>query len=306
MVHDYRQTNPTMTFRISDFVNREEALAILWRMVRQETVQRVLLVHGPDLIGKTCLLDEFQQECRADRIASVLVDFEQRAGESYLTIITSVANQLGWEGFEHLTRVFKQVRAYSALEASSTLSAADRARRPDGNAAPAGERAGGVDFHAPAEIHRDVVGRDVNYVTQIVQYEHPLVQQTIQSDITSAFQKCLVALTTMREVVFLFDHWDRANPDTGNWICDTLLNWILENQLPRASAVVVNPEVPHLHNLFRYIERFRLTYWTDETILRYWVEKRRLPPEALPAKIYARLPGLLAIMAQQYDSERTS
>lgn len=295
-----------MTFRIPDFANREEPLATLWRIVRQETVQRVLLVHGPDLIGKTYLLDEFQQECRAEKIASVLVDFEKRMGQSYLTIITSVANQLGWEGFEHLTQVFKQVRTYSALEASSAPSVADRVSRLDRNAVPAGGRTGGVDFHAPAEIHRDAVGRDVNYVTQIVQYEDPLVQQTIQSDITSALQKCLVALTTMRDVVFLFDHWDRVNPDTGNWICDTLLNWILENQLPRAAAVVVNPEVPHLHKLFRYIERLRLTYWTDETILMYWVEKCRLPPEALPAKIYARLPGLLAIMAQQYDSARTS
>src|SRR5574341_504372 len=205
-----------MAFRIWDFVNRDEALATLWKIIRYEIDQRVVLVHGLDNIGKTYLLAEVQQECRADKIASISVDLEERAGQSYLTIVESVGNQLGWEDFGPLIQTFKEVRTYDTSGGVPSSPLADQVRETDARVASVGERSGGVDLHGSADVHRDVVGRDVNYITQIVLYEHPLVQERIRFEVTGSFQQCLAKITARREVVFLLDTWNKANSDTGN------------------------------------------------------------------------------------------
>lgn len=293
-----------MDFRIWDFVNRDEALATLWKIIRHEIDQRVALVRGLEYIGKTYLLAEFQEECRAEGIASVSVDLEERAGQSYLTIVESVGNQLSWEGFEPLIRTFEEVRTYSPSKDISSSLVADQVTVANRQVARGGERSGGIDIHGSAEIRRDAVGRDVNYIAQFFLYEDPLVQERIRIEVTDAFQKCLTEVTARRQVVFLFDTWNKANLDTSNWLCDTLLNWILQGKLSDAVAVVFSREVPDSHKMFRIIKPLILTDLPDEAIRTYWVEKYGLPPEKIPEKNYAGLPGLLAMMAQRGKTGR--
>jgi hypothetical protein len=290
-----------MTLLIEDFVNREEQLATLRKIIRQERDQRILLIRGPKGIGKTYLLDECQAECEAEGTNCARVDFAERSDQNYMTIVLSVWNQLGPEGFEHLTQTIAETRALGAWETVPTAPAAVRVEHSAANPVPSGRRSGGVDFYEAATIHGDVVGRDAYYVTQIIQRDDPWVQQVIQADITAAFRDCLVELTTTRMVAFLLDSWERATTDIRDWLCRNLLKWILDKKLSNALAVVAGTEVPDLGRPMRRSGRLALDRLPDEAVRTYWIEKCNLPPEDVTNIIkYSRgNPMVMALMADE-------
>lgn len=290
-----------MKFIIEDFVNREEQLTTLWKIIRQEIEQQILLIRGPDGIGKTSLLDEFRAECEEEGIDCARFDFAGSSDQSYMTLVLSMFNQLGPEGFEGLTQTIAESRTLGAWETVPTPPVSARVERPAANPVPPGGRSGGVDFYAPATIHGDVVGRDAYYVTQIIQRDDPLVQQMIQARITAAFRDCLVELTTTRTVVLLLDSWHQATTDIRDWLCRNLLSWILNKKLPDAIAVVAGQELPDLRRPPRRIGRLTLVGLPDEAVRAYWVEKCGLPPEDVPniIKYSGGLPMLMALLADQ-------
>jgi hypothetical protein len=290
-----------MTLLTEDFVNREEQLATLRKIIHQEVDQRILLIRGPKGIGKTYLLDEFRAECEAEGIDCARMDFAERSDQNYMTTVLSVWNQLGPDGFEHLAQTIAGTRALGAWETVPTAPAAVRVEHSAANPVPSGRRSGGVDFYEAATIHGDVVGRDAYYVTQIIQRDDPWVQQVIQADITAAFRDCLVELTTTRMVAFLLDSWERATTDIRDWLCRNLLKWILDKKLSNALAVVAGTEVPDLGRPMRRSGRLALDRLPDEAVRTYWIEKCNLPPEDVTNIIkYSRgNPMVMALMADE-------
>jgi len=290
-----------MAYVIEDFVNRTEQLATLWKIVRQEMDQRMVLVRGPDGIGKTYLLEEFRAECEGKGIDCAWFDFAESSDHSYMALVLAVFNQLGPEGFEGLTQAIAESRTLGAWETVPTSAVSVRAERPVAMAAPPGGRGGGVDFYGPTTIHGDVVGRDAYYVTQIVQRDDPMVQQTIQARVTAAFRDCLVELTTARPALFLLNSWERATTDIREWLSHNLLNWILHKQLPNAVVLVAGQELPDLRRPPRRIGRWTLSGLPEDAVQTYWVEICGLPPEDVPNIIMysGGLPMLIALMADQ-------
>lgn len=291
-----------MILLIEDFVNREEQLATLWQMVRQEVSQRVLLIYAPTGMGKTYLLDEFQDECQAEGIACARIDFAESADQNYLTIVLQVRSELGTEGFEPLNQAIEKARTDAAWETVPGPTAATRVEGPPAEGGRLSGRGGGVDFRGPATIYGDVIGRDAIYhITQIIQRDDPVVQQVIQADITDAFHECLAELTAARQVVFLIDSWERATTDTGDWLRRHLLKWILDKKLPGAVAAVGGSQVPDLQRPPRGIRRLTLDGLPKEAVHMYWTEKYGLPAEDVPhvIRLSKREPYLLALMADR-------
>lgn len=290
-----------MALLIEDFVNRDEQLSTLWKIARQEAEHRIVLIYGPDGMGKTYLLGEFRAECEAEGINCACIEFVEGSDQCYMTIILSVLNQLGPEGFEHLAQTIAETRALGAWETVPTAPAAVRMGHSAANPVPSGRRSGGVDFHEAATIYGDVVGRDAYYVTQIIQRDDPLVQQMIQARITAAFRDCLVELATTRIVAFLLDSWERAITDTCHWLRDNLMKWILDKKLPNALAVVAGTETPDLGRPMRRSGRLTLDRLPDEAVRIYWIEKCNLPPEDVTNIVkYSRgNPMVMALMADE-------
>lgn len=288
-----------MPLLIEDFVNREEQLATLWKMIRLEVVKRILLIRGRSGVGKTYLLDEFKEECGAKKIECARIDFAEGSND-YWAIALEVAGQLGLENFEHLAQTIKETYSHGLSETVPGSPVTARVEHSGADTAPTGGRSGGVDIYGTATIGRDLVGRDVYYyfITQI-QRDAPVVQQEIQAEITAVFQKCLVELTATRGVVFLLDSWEYAPTDTRNWLCHNLLKWILDKKLSKAMAVVAGREVPDLRGPRPRIECLTLAELPEDAVRIYWVEKRGLPAKDVQdlIKRFRSNPLLLALMA---------
>ncbi len=294
-----------MTFRITDFVNREEALTNLWQMIRQEVQERILLVSGPRLIGKTYLLAELRQECQAERVGSAWVDLNEPAGQSYLTLAEKIGHQLGWDRFDqHIGQVFDASDGHPPAASGLAVRTLDTIPLPDAAPALAGHRVGGVDIYAAAEIDTVVGGNYYRVVQVVLTDDHPLVQARARITLTEAFRRFIGEVTATRAIVFLFDAWHAANTDTCDWLCDGLLSWIAGNELPGAVAIIANPEVPTRYELLRYRTPLALPHFTEASARAYWVKKKGLPPEELPNMLYAQVPGLLAMMAEQYKTAK--
>ncbi len=306
-----------MTFFINDFVNREEQLTTLWKIVRQETDERVLLIHGSDGMGKTYLLNEFQAECEAEGINCVEIDFKS-LDQKYTAIVWSVYQQLGPQGFEPLVQTYEEASTLGAWKTGATPPLAARAEYPAANPIPPGRP--NSDHDPPQTIHGDkvegdkivarvgdvgpraqvIIGKQIE-VTQIIQRDDPWVQQMIQARITAAFRDCLVKLTTARKVVFLLNCWHKATTETCDWLCHNLLDWILTKKLPDAAAVVCGLQVPDLRRSSQCIRRLKLAELPDEAVRTYWIEKRGLPPDEVPDIIekYGGFPLLLYMLAER-------
>jgi hypothetical protein len=280
-----------MTVLIEDFVNREEHLATLWKIIRREVDQRALLIRGPAGIGKTYLLEECRARCAAERIACMCVDFAATLDRGYLAIVQAMYVQLGSNGFQRLFQAFEVASSQSAWPAPPL--AADK---------PSSGRSGGVDMSGPTTVMGDVAGRDIiNYIQQIDRRDDPLVQRRIQSQVTAALHECLVELAATHTLVFLLDSWQDAPTDTCNWLNQNLLSWIVEKQLPQAMVVVAGRAVPDLRGPAPRIRQVALAELPEPAVRAYWVEKYRLPPEDVPNifKYSGGLPLLVAMMAQR-------
>jgi hypothetical protein len=290
---------------LEDFVNREAALKAMWKAVREETDQRILLIRGPDGIGKTYLLEEFRAECEAQDLACLCLDFAETPAtqQSHLTFALKAYEQLGPEGFETLVQTIRDTRSLGAWETvQSPPPVVAGLGRPDpAQTLPKG-RSGGVDFHQPVTIHGDVVGRDAYYL-QLFQRDDPAVQQLIKSRITAALRDCLGKFANTRTLVLLLNSWHQTTTEMRNWLSHNPLYWIAAKELSLAVAVVAGEEVPDLQRLPRRIGRVILRGLPNDAVHVYWIEKRGLPPEDVPNIItYSRgLPMLLAMIADQRE-----
>jgi len=301
-----------MTLFIEDFVNREQQLATLWKVIHQETPQRILLVLGEDGIGKTYLLDELQAECEEEGVACARVDFAELLDQSYMALVLSVWNQLGPAGFEHLAKTIADARGLGKWDVVGGGSGSAYSGNPHpiqssnvGGGTIEGH-VGDVGPGAQVAIGRDItINRadviNYNYVIQTVRQDEQQAQDLIQVLVTAAFQKCLIDLTTTREVVLLLDTWNRSVPSIRNWLRLNLLSWIASEQLPKASAVVAGLQVSDLQRPQRRIERMTLAGLPAEAVKIYWIEKRGLPPEELPhiIRLTGGHPSTVALLADR-------
>jgi hypothetical protein len=269
-----------MPFVYEDFVDRNEEIAFLHSAIKNLD-QRVILLEGQLGSGKTSLLEEFHAEIPAAGFTSVYIDLSQRTFETgYLFVVLEFPNQLGPQYFTKLIQSIRQIR----LE----LTTPARERLPEGiEPAPqsqgmAGESGGGIDIHGDLHApYANIAGRDI---IQIIN-QLPNLDSTdnffIMTELTTAFQGCLIQLSSDREVVFLLDHWEECNDQTRQWIQDHLIKWTLRRQLSKAILVIASLEKPGWYRKRRDISPLELGDFSEEAIRSFWVDVHGLPLEAL-------------------------
>jgi hypothetical protein len=272
---------------------------MLWQALRQQSNQRILLVAGVQGVGKTYLLGEYKAECAAEGVVCIQIDFADSANHTYLGLIRLVRNEFPSDDFAHLDEIIRQTRNLGRWESVPPAVLAPVASLPSLRPEQPGARSGGVDFAAPAEVGRDVAGRDINYIFQIIQRDDPVVQAEVQDRITGAFLECLAAYTTTQPIAFLFDSWELAPTAIRDWINARLLLWILERRLPVSIAVIAGSQLPDFRRTPRRIQQLTLQHLSEEEVRIYWVEKRGLPPEdvAQVFRLTRGLPGAVALLA---------
>jgi hypothetical protein len=308
-----------------DFVGRDEPMANLLKVARQETPKRILLVLGPFGIGKSWLLQKLQADRDESDIESVLVDFATpplgRAEWGYLDIVEASCAQLGGAEFEALRGLIETVRKEGAglgladPFATQMAAAAPAAAAP---AAPSDSRggdtitvqAGDIGMGAQVAIGSNIVMAqgDVHYhvVNQVGQNSDQAVQQHYQARITEAFRESLAAFSATRKVSFVFDAWLKASNPTRDWLFQTLLAWIRDKQIAGAAAIVSDDAaVPELQGRHPLVHPMELSTMTEAEIHDYWVDKRGLGEEKVVWVAQACLghPLTLAMIADLHEMQ---
>lgn len=292
-----------MDYILDDFVDRSPQLDFMWQIARQEVESRILIIEGNDGIGKSYLLKEFLAECQEEGIESVRVDFVEKDWDpGYMYIIKEILNQLGTQSFaplEHMIRETIQQSARDHVQADARDIQSKRgteqsppvpkpapipkeSENPPLNASGVTPvRSGGVNITGGQNIFRDVAGRDIITLIQIIQREDPFVQAWASARIAEALKNCLIEITSKRSIVFILDHWQKVDKDTRRWLERSLIKWAADDILPKASIVLAVESSSEL-NPRKRIKRDILPELDEESVRIYLVKKCGLSDKEVP------------------------
>lgn len=302
-------------FIAEDFVGREDAMASLAKLARQETEKRLLLLLGPFGYGKSWLLSNLETARREIGVESVLIGFAVppigAVEWGYLDVVERIRQALGPDHFAELDAVIAAAREQSAglglADAFATqLGGAPGAAAPAEGAAIAA-RVGDVGAGAQVAVGSNIVMAqgDVHYtIVQQGPQAGAAVLQQHQAAITDALLRALAALTERRKVTFEFDAWQRATAPTRDWLCRTLLAAILDKTLPGAAAIIADDVgVPEYQQRHPRVHPMPLGGLDADDIAEYWIERRGLDREKAPM-VVAMCQGhplTLAMIADLHD-----
>lgn len=262
---------------LQDFVNREHQLEVIWDSIVNPNSFQLILISGASGIGKSYLLQECQELCRKASIPHCSLNFAHSRLQDYLEVIHSVRRQLDYDKFTALTQTLAEVRSRSEpnhrlmpVPSSHLESVIDTQ-----SVAQAG-RSGGIDFKEVTATARDIVGRDINYVIQIIQQDDPFVRAEIRERITASWKSCLQELTVAQSLVCFIDSWENATVDVSDWIQEAILNAMFDGQLGRLVVVLAGQTIPRLPRLPGRIHQVTLDALSEDAVQTYWVERRKL------------------------------
>ena len=135
------------------------------------------------------------------------------------------------------------------------------------------------------DLHNKIIERYKEHLKNFTQKEHPLVKERTQQKITSAFRTSLAELTKARKMVFIIDSWEKATDDIREWLQNNLLEWIYDNTLNQAVAIVAGTTDVIFQEMHRSIQAMKLAGLPQEAVRIYLEEKYDLPPEKVPTII---------------------
>jgi len=308
---------------IEDFVNRSDQLTFLWDMARQKVEPRILVVEAEDGMGKTYLLQEFRAECQDEGFEVVCLDFGERYEDpGYLYVIKETWSQLGPVGFDTLAKTIEETVARSikktaqagwqdvqsvrqtnsalASEITSQSRQISSAGESLTTGEPPGNQSGGVNIYGGTNTFRDVAGRDIVHFIQVIHHDDPFVQIQARSFINEAFKECLVQITAERNIIFFIDHWQKAEPDTRNWLAHSLVKWTADKLLSRVCVVIAGDKVVGLEPR-SLLKRILLPELAHDAIQVYLVDICGLQPEDVPKfiEIAGGRPDILSIAVKR-------
>lgn len=121
-----------------------------------------------------------------------------------------------------------------------------------------------------------------------------VVRQEAISMINQALQDCLLALSEARKIVFHLDSFERRSKDADTWLHDNLLLPIINKKLTNVLLFVAGQEVPQLGDKKPLVGLTGLTLFTEENVLEYIKECRKIEPEIDYFKLSKGNPYILA------------
>ena len=290
-----------MSFDLREFVNRESGIAAFKKLLGDRR-RRILLLHGPEGIGKTWLLKRLQQISQDEGYAGVLINLADSRLTAEEPLIRTLSARLGPSFADR----FEQVAA-----------GGDADLQPENGRAYRSRSSGGVtigDVGGDLVIEGDLVGGDKVTITNSLFVVNTTNEQMIAPALSRALRQTVIDFLQSQKLILFFDHLTRlrgqqATVPVASWLRDELLAWQFDQPETFANLwLVFAGRLPPFGNEIdrwqRVADTFIVRPFEPAVIEKFWVQVRRLDPSHLQGLIPASggNPGLLTMMADNYES----
>jgi hypothetical protein len=265
-----------MPSRFNYFVGREEEIEVFSKMVNSAQGGNILVLQGPEGIGKTTLLDKFEHSCTGSGVRYAHVDFftrrEYSSYPNFLSAATDLWRQLALGTLEELNQLITTFylgngRAGRAEPATVPLAAAyaQVATPVFASGGPSIEgQIEDIGANAQAAIGNNIVQVQGQF-NQIIRHDDAaVIEPLIRKHVTEAVRSRLKQITLQGPTVIFFDSWEAILTDQnylkdpGAWLCDDLLRWLDSREITNCFAVIASAKEPRLGQLMRNVRRISL------------------------------------------------
>ena len=203
---------------IGEIVDFDEEIETFQRMVAGEDEKRLMFIRAPGGRGKTCLLRQMREHCRAEDIPYCRIDFHRESYDApHLTLAREMCEQLSVSP-RHLAEALLPLSAYGAK----------------------GE--------ARAEIGGDVT--DSQIITQVLIKVSTTDEALRQDYIKQRLKRALAAdLSTAEGLLICFlDSFEDVSDEEEVWLLDALLHPVREGELENVIVVTAGHRWPKIED----------------------------------------------------------
>jgi len=279
---------------IESFVDREREKRLFQSLLGGGRGKRIMTMQAGAGMGKTWLISNFQRECSRRRIPCALIDFSSSRVCDYIAILRSMRDSLGAEHFNSFTTLVNQYYSRPNLPWRETDVADSSSVEISGST-------------LDSSRIESVAGHDIIRDNFIVFAGPSLPPHIIRDRLTTEFRRCLIAFVNSLSigdcVVWLFDSFEKADPETRDWLRDEFLCKIREGEVNRLVVVIAGQEVLHLAMEWNHVAlRCSLEPFSPQDYHDYLRVKRfPLPKENIRA-LHRRFQGRPLDLAVWVDS----
>lgn len=261
-VPDIPRTPAPITQRVVNwFVDRQLAFEQFCRMARGDALERVMVVCGPEGIGKTWLLlnlaDHLGAAPDGPHIPVTYLDFAWNVPFDELLLVQWVAQDMGREHFPRLDAALKAAMSVNVI-----------VQRPGDAGQPT------TVFQREVHIYGDYAGRDIiKNNTFNTQVGRDLIQVWMPQ-IVEAF---LADLAALGPAVMLVDSFERMGDQAQAWLLNTLLPRIGSAALAHTRLAIAGRDAPAFPGTWQgLVYSLTLDDLPADEVRRYLAQKRGL------------------------------
>ena len=304
-----------------DFVNRQAEIGLFKDWLDAHS-QRILLLHGPNGIGKTSVLRRLRAGIGADGTQSPLVDFRaDRTLSEGEHVIQRLRETIGGAFAQSLAQAEAAIQqdlgsalygGPALVQGAAQAAALYQGALYQGAAQATGSGAGGVWIPGQVKVGGDIVGGD-----KIVFNNSPIIvdpagglalmRDEVRTRRNTAFRAALAAANERQRLVLFVDHYEEATEEVATWLRRQVLGLHIDGDGEFANLwiVVSGRKVPLQDEVDRWrsvLTDLSLGPLDNEAIYLFWVEKRGLDPAnvAVVGRLSAGYPQLLYLMAANW------
>ena len=219
-----------MTCDLREFVNREVALRA-FAGLRGDPRRRILLVQGPEGIGKSCLLRRLRQDCHQTGTSFAMVDFRSDRGLfAARDVVLRLQEQIDGPFAAHLEKA--DLEFQTSLAAQAVAGAVFRPL-PAAVAGASGDGGNRVTVGDEVQVTGDIFGGNKivicnSPITILPTNGAGLARDSRTARWNGAFQQALILAAAQGSLVLFFDSYEEALPDVADWLLQQLLRPVLE------------------------------------------------------------------------------
>lgn len=254
-----------------EFVDRQEILAAFDRLVSDRLdYRRIMLLQGTKGIGKSFLLRRLESQCRQVGVAHVRIELADPRGMDDIKIMRDVRDGLGAEGFKPFTDLLNY---YTTDGYALKLQVEVVNRGPSAG--------GGVTIQDHGAVDGVVAGRDAivirdNYLSA-PRRDFEVDRRSMQDALTRRFLEGLLAVSSTRKIVCLFDDVDTLEPTTAYWLWRDFLGQLIgQANFLAVLTAVTRPELDR--GITAIMESPALGGLSESHVIEY-LERRGVPAE---------------------------
>jgi hypothetical protein len=273
---------------LSPFLDRDTEIAT-FRQMLDHSENRILLLQGPQGMGKSWLLNDMRRICHECGVASVLVDFSSPVLAQPDRVIRHLRERIGGRFAERISEAEMRLqRDFSITDGSLAYQARDFVR-----SVPMGLQAAGAGaaIGSSVEVGRDFVGRDAITISNSPITIYPggsaaLASEEIEARRNITLHDALIDLLKQQRLVIFFDQYDNATDLVKQWLRYQVLAWQLDGleEFRGLWTVIAGESLPLSDDIShgqRTVRRLAVGPLPSEDLHLYWIKQHGLSEQIL-------------------------